>query len=39
MPMNTNQVIDDFLKKILWVWLPFYALFRLIKEIANKYFK
>ncbi|KKP71001.1 MAG: hypothetical protein UR69_C0002G0168 [Candidatus Moranbacteria bacterium GW2011_GWE2_35_2-] len=36
MATNTNQIIDDFLKKTLWVWLPFVALYRLMKELVEK---
>lgn len=34
--MNLNKIIDDFLKKILWLWLPFYALFHLIEEFGER---
>jgi len=30
-----NSFLDDFLKKTLWIWLPFYALYRLTKEIMK----
>jgi len=28
-----NNFLDNFLKKTLWLWLPFYALYRLTKEL------
>lgn len=31
-----NEFIENFLKKTLWVWLPFAAFSRLIKELINK---
>jgi hypothetical protein len=34
--MNLNSFIDDFLKKILWLWLPFYALFHLIEDFGER---
>jgi hypothetical protein len=33
--MNLNSEIDTFLKKTLWIWLPFYALLLLIKELRE----
>jgi hypothetical protein len=30
---NLNAFMDKWAKKTLWVWLPFYALQRLIKEM------
>lgn len=30
---NPNQFMDKWVKKTLWIWLPFYALQRLIKEV------
>lgn len=33
--MNFNKIIDNFLKKTLWVWLPFYACVLLIKEVGE----
>lgn len=30
-----NAFLDNFLKRTLWLWLPFYALVRLTKEILN----
>jgi hypothetical protein len=34
--MNINSAIDDFLKKTLWLWLPFYAFFELIKAMGER---
>jgi len=34
--MNLNSALDDFLKKTLWIWLPFYAFFRLIEEFGER---
>lgn len=34
--MNINKIIDDFLKKTVWLWLPFYALFHLIEEFGER---
>lgn len=31
-----NQMIDNFLRSTLWIWLPFYALFSLLREAADK---
>ena len=33
---NINTFIDIWLRKSLWVWLPFYALWRLTKEVILK---
>lgn len=30
-----NTFIDNFIKRTLWIWLPFYALYRLTKEITK----
>jgi hypothetical protein len=30
---NLNAFMDRWVKKTLWLWLPFYALQRLIKEM------
>lgn len=37
--MNLNQSLDTFLKKTLWLWLPFYAFFELIKELGDRVHK
>jgi hypothetical protein len=34
--MDINKSADDFMKKILWLWLPFYALALLLRERAHK---
>jgi len=34
--MNLNALIDGFLKKTVWLWLPFYALFHLIHEFGER---
>ena len=34
--MNLNDKMDKFLKRTVWLWLPFYALFALIKDLQNK---
>lgn len=31
-----NKFFDDLLKKTLWIWLPFWALNSLIREIMSK---
>jgi len=30
---NINTSIDEWLKKTVWIWLPFVAFWRLIKEV------
>jgi hypothetical protein len=30
--MNLNSSLDKFLKATVWLWLPFYAFFALLKE-------
>ena len=30
---NLNAFLDKWAKKTLWIWLPFYALWRLIREM------
>lgn len=32
---NLNDQMDKFLRKTLWLWLPFYAFFDLIHEIGS----
>ena len=34
--MNLNDSLDKFLRKTLWLWLPFYAFFDLIKEMGER---
>lgn len=31
--MNLNKIIETILKKFLWLWLPVYALYYLVKEL------
>ena len=31
-----NKFQDTIVRKTLWLWLPFYALFRLTKEMAER---
>lgn len=33
---NQNVFLDKWVKKSLWLWLPFYGLQRLIKEVILK---
>jgi|GEM_PF-1182702 hypothetical protein len=33
---NPNSFMDKWAKKTLWLWLPFYAFQRLIKEVILK---
>lgn len=33
---NINTFIDNWLRYTLWIWLPFYALWRLTKEVILK---
>lgn len=35
--MNINTAIDNFLKKTLWLWLPFYALMLLVREARGRF--
>jgi len=35
-PGALNDVIDKWLKKTLWIWLPFFALYALTKELIVK---
>lgn len=34
--MNLNADLDKFLKRTLWLWLPFYALMVLIRDIRGR---
>ena len=34
MAFNLNTWLDNFLKKTLWLWLPFYAFRVLLKEFG-----
>jgi hypothetical protein len=31
-----NQFIDNFLRATLWIWLPFFAFFMLLKQVEEK---
>ena len=33
---NPNKFWDDWIGKTVWIWLPFYAFQRLIKEVILK---
>jgi hypothetical protein len=33
---NQNAFLDKWVKKSVWIWLPFYGLQRLIKEVIFK---
>lgn len=33
---GANQFWDKWVKRTLWMWLPFYALQRLVKEVIFK---
>ena len=37
--MNLNNLFDGFVKKTLWLWLPFYAFFDLIKALGDRIHK
>ena len=34
---NLNQIVDNVLKHTLWIWLPFYALIRLTRDLIAKH--
>jgi len=34
--MNLNADLDNFIKKTLWLWLPFYAFFELIRQMTDR---
>jgi F0F1-type ATP synthase membrane subunit a len=34
-----NDFLEKFLKKTLWIWLPFHAFKRLTREFREKYMK
>ncbi len=33
--LGINKFFDKWIEKLLWIWLPFYALPRLIKEVFS----
>lgn len=37
--MNLNQSLDNFLKKTVWLWLPFFAFFVLLKDVRERWSK
>lgn len=39
MAFNLNSKLDNFLKSTVWLWLPFYAFFALLKEFRGRYDK
>lgn len=34
--MNLNSTLDKFLKRTVWLWLPFYAFVVLTKEMFGR---
>ncbi len=34
--MNLNKSLDSFIQKTLWLWLPFYAFFELIRALGER---
>lgn len=34
--MNINKSVDNFVLKTLWLWLPFYAFFALLKALGER---
>lgn len=34
--MDLTKIVDNFLKRTLWLWLPFYALFDLIRDMGER---
>lgn len=34
--MNLGKSLDNFVRRTLWLWLPFYAFFDLIKELGER---
>jgi len=37
--MTVNEILEIILLKTLWIWLPFRAFGRMVKEIWEKYNK
>ncbi len=37
--MGFNDFLDKYIKKTLWLWLPFHALNRLLREFKEKHLK
>lgn len=34
--MDLTKILDNFLKKTLWLWLPLYAFFDLLKALSER---
>lgn len=34
--MSLESKIDEWLQKVVWLWLPFYALWHLIHDVAER---
>jgi hypothetical protein len=34
--MSIDKQIDEVLEKVVWLWVPFYALFHLIQEVVDR---
>lgn len=34
--MSLEDGIDKWLKKLVWLWLPFYALWHLIQDVVER---
>ncbi len=34
---NWNKIIGKWLERTLWLWLPFYAIVRLTKDVIEKH--
>lgn len=37
--MNLNDTLENIARKTLWIWLPFVAFKKLLKEFREKYLK
>lgn len=37
--LNINKIIGDWLERLLWLWLPFYGIIRLTKDVIAKHNK
>lgn len=33
---NSNKFLDKWVRKVLWIWLPLFAIWRLTKEVFDK---
>jgi len=36
---NWNQIMGRWLERFLWLWLPFYAIVRLTRDVIEKHAK